>query len=113
MSYTDKIRAKGIYNFEQKDMQKYICSYSGDASSSIFPWSFMSTLEKDRITTYYTPVDPNDKTLVFESRFESGNLDYAIKINETEYQLVMQKDTLSKGSNQCIYKVLVNCRVLF
>lgn len=68
---------------------------------SYFPWTFMNPDEQ--IPPYYTPINSDDKTLVFESRFESGNLDYAIKLNEHEYQLVMQKDSLSKGNTQCIY----------
>lgn len=31
------------------------------------------------VLPYYTPNDENDKTLVFESRFESGNLAMAFK----------------------------------
>jgi hypothetical protein len=30
----------------------------------------------------YTPVDEGDRTLVFESRFESGNLAIAEKVSE-------------------------------
>ena len=38
---------------------------------------------------YYRPIDINDNTLVFESRFESGNLNLAIKMSEDEYNLVL------------------------
>lgn len=38
---------------------------------------------------YYIPTDPADKTLVFESRFESGNLLCAMQVNEHEYDLVL------------------------
>jgi hypothetical protein len=40
-------------------------------------------------TQYYKPKDANDKTLIFESRFESGNLLAAIKISENEYDLIL------------------------
>ena len=41
------------------------------------------------VLPYYTPVDQNDRTLVFESRFESGNLAMAFKSSDTEYNLVL------------------------
>ena len=38
---------------------------------------------------YYKLAGPEDKTLIFESRFESGNLLAAMKIIEFEYDLVL------------------------
>ena len=35
---------------------------------------------------------PDDKTLLFESRFESGNLYLAQKVSEQEYNLLMSND---------------------
>jgi hypothetical protein len=49
------------------------------------------------VLPYYTPNDENDKTLVFESRFESGNLAMAFKINDNEYNLVLSNDINTKG----------------
>ena len=40
-------------------------------------------------TQYYKPKGPDDKTLIFESRFESGNLLAAIKLSDNEYDLVL------------------------
>jgi hypothetical protein len=34
------------------------------------------------VLPYYTPNDENDVTLVFESRFESGNLGMAYKLSD-------------------------------
>lgn len=42
-------------------------------------------------------VDRNDKTLLFESRFESGNLYLAQKVSEIEYNLLMQNDINTSG----------------
>ena len=39
----------------------------------------------------------------FDSNFESGNLLYAYKIKEDEYDLVLQNDTNTKGYNQWFY----------
>lgn len=38
---------------------------------------------------YYAPIDDDDDTLVFESRFESGNLLAAVKISSNEYDLIL------------------------
>lgn len=38
---------------------------------------------------YYKLTGPEDKTLIFESRFESGNLLAAIKQSDTEYDLIL------------------------
>lgn len=38
---------------------------------------------------YYKPEDEKDNTLIFESRFESGNLLAAIKLSENEYDLIL------------------------
>ena len=44
------------------------------------------------ITPYYKPSKAMDKTLVFESRFESGNLGIVIKLSNNEYDLYVQND---------------------
>ena len=40
-------------------------------------------------TGCYKLAGPEDKTLQFESRFESGNLYLATKVSEQEYDLLM------------------------
>ena len=49
---------------------------------------------------YYFPQGPTDKTLVFESRFESGNLLIAFKVSDYEYDLVLQNDINTNGHTQ-------------
>ena len=61
-------------------------------------WKLRNTLND---SNYYIPFDEEDKTLIFNSRFEAGNLALVIKVSDTEYKLVMQNDTLTKGHNQC------------
>ena len=46
---------------------------------------------------YYKPTGPDDNTLIFESRFESGNLLAAIKVSDNEYDLVLQNDINTNG----------------
>ena len=57
---------------------------------------------KEPILPFYTPA-AGDKTLVFESRFESGNLSMALKVSIDEYNLVLQNDINSKGNTQWFY----------
>jgi murein tripeptide amidase MpaA len=38
---------------------------------------------------FYIPTGPEDTTLVFESRFETGNLLASIKVTENEYDLFL------------------------
>lgn len=53
--------------------------------------------------SYYRVTDQNDKTLVFESRFESGNLQLVHKRSDAEYDLVLQNDINSQGHTQWFY----------
>ena len=62
---------------------------------------------KDPILPYYVPT-AGDKTLVFESRFESGNLSMALKVAPDEYNLVLQNDINSKGNTQWFYFQIKN-----
>lgn len=47
--------------------------------------------------SFYTPTDEKDDTLVFESRFESGNLASAVQVGPYEYDLVLSNDTGTSG----------------
>ena len=49
---------------------------------------------------YYRLKGSDDETLVFESRFESGNLLAAVKISDSEYDLVLQNDINTNGHTQ-------------
>lgn len=60
--------------------------------------------------SYYTPNSLSDQTLVFESRFESGNLQLAHKACENEYNLILQNDINSKGHTQWFYFRVQNTR---
>jgi hypothetical protein len=44
------------------------------------------------------PVQPTVKSsLIFDSRFESGNLAAVIRVSEREYDLVLQNDVNTQG----------------
>jgi len=49
------------------------------------------------ITPYYKPQSFQDNTLIFESRFESGNLFSALKLSDTEYNLLLSNDVNTSG----------------
>lgn len=51
----------------------------------------------ETLNPYYKLKGPNDNTLVFESRFESGNLRRAVKINDFEYDLYLKNDYGTQG----------------
>jgi len=53
---------------------------------------------------------PSD--LVFDSSFESGNLDLAVKVREQEYDLYMRTDANTKGHNQWYYFSVVPPKAL-
>ena len=61
----------------------------------------------DSIDPYHRPTD---QTLIFESRFESGNLSMASKLSESEYNLLLQNDINSKGHTQWFFFRVSNTR---
>ena len=46
---------------------------------------------------YYIQEDQDDDTLIFESRFESGNLMKAYRTGESDYNLYLNPDTNTPG----------------
>lgn len=54
----------------------------------------------DKLPPYYVPTGPEDTTLVFESRFESGNLRRAVQVYEHEYDLILNPDYNTKSHTQ-------------
>ena len=45
-----------------------------------------------KLKPYYVKQSKTDNTLVFESRFESGNLRRAVQVGEYEYDLILKFD---------------------
>jgi hypothetical protein len=58
----------------------------------------------------YRLKDYEDKTLLIESRFESGNLYLAQKVSDTEYNCMMQNDINTSGHTQWFYFRVMNTR---
>jgi len=65
---------------------------------------------KLRVDPETNRVDRQDKTLIFESRFESGNLYLAQKVSDHEYNLLMQNDINTSGHTQWFYYQVKNTR---
>ncbi|CAH3186518.1 unnamed protein product [Porites lobata] len=59
---------------------------------------------------FYKLTTPDDHTLLFESRFECGNLLRAIKVNDHEYQLWLRNDLYTNKHTQWYYFRLQNAR---
>lgn len=59
---------------------------------------------------YYPGTGPSDQTLVFESRFESGNLRRAIQSGPYEYELILRPDVNTRGHTQWYYFSVANVR---
>jgi hypothetical protein len=59
---------------------------------------------------FYIPKSIDDDTLIFESRFETGNLRRAIHIHEYEYDLILRPDESPKGHTQWYYFSVANTR---
>ena len=62
------------------------------------------TVFGNKLKSFYTLKNQNDNTLIFESRFESGNLLCAFRTeDENSYQLYLQNDTNTTGYIQWFF----------
>lgn len=117
----------------KKDSGKVECEKFIDLEQYINSSSFFNTLVYSKNTDKNSPLvldnevnlndittssssyiyklkDENDITLLFESRFESGNLLAASRIKENEYQLLSQCDTNTLGYTKWFYFRISNTR---
>jgi hypothetical protein len=60
-------------------------------------------LAEEEMKPYYKVKNIEDTTLMFESRFECGNLKLSIKKSEYEYDLYLQNDVNTLGNNQWFF----------
>ncbi len=65
---------------------------------------------RQELKQYYVPINKDDTTLFFESRFESGNLRRAIQVYEREYDLILKFDVNTRGHTQWFYFSVRNAR---
>ena len=62
------------------------------------------------VLPYYIPKDKEDVTLIFESRFECGNLRRVMQKSEYEYKLILSTDYNTTGHTQWYYFSVANTR---
>ena len=84
---------------------------SGGNGTALHNGQMVNARYFDRLNQYYNLKGPNDTTLLFESRFESGNLHRATQISEFEYDLDLKFDHGSPSQlSQWFYFRLSNTR---
>ena len=59
---------------------------------------------------YYIPENTDDVTLIFESRFETGNLKRAIQISPYEYNIILNPDYNTSRYSQWFFYSISNTR---
>jgi hypothetical protein len=91
-------------NEERKDNAEN-STIGGDktADAAKAPGTEKKALVKVNVEPYYTRRCPEDKTVIFESRFESGNLAAAVKADERDYHLLLQNDVNTSGHTQWFF----------
>ena len=117
---------EGIINLMIMHDEKRILKASAVLNRVVFDsiepnpaWKEKDKLAKDKpkspsnansVRQYYEPVGPEDDTLIFESRFESGNLRRAIQVYVNEYDLILRPDINTRGHTQWYYFSVKNMR---
>ncbi|XP_013406856.1 cytosolic carboxypeptidase 2 isoform X3 [Lingula anatina] len=90
-----------------------LCVYYYDPQPGpFFMKSRVGGLRNPLSSTAYAhkPQSPDDTTLVFESRFESGNLFKVYKVGDYEYELWLRNDLYTNKHTQWFYFRLSNTR---
>lgn len=85
------------------NVKKLIKDHNIDSEHNFAKMKTKNNISKDQdgpVIPYYYPESESDQTLVFESRFESGNLLAAIKVADNEYDLILQNDINTYGHTQ-------------
>ena len=94
---------------ETKDFSKL--KTTGGASTATTSAKYANKKKSDLPPLpYYVPHSPQDVTLVFDSRFETGNLLAAMKVSDSEYDLILQNDINTNGHTQWFFFRVGNTR---
>lgn len=97
-AYFDKQKVKLVYDcthsfnqpMEERDCKLFVPPLIRKQNGAHINEKFSKYYEK--LAKFYTPASPTDNTLVFESRFESGNLGKATQMGEYVYDLELRHD---------------------
>ena len=79
-------------------------------SIDVSPYAGEGTAPEGEVAPFYVLQSPEDNTLLFESRFECGNLRRAIQVHEYEYDLILKPDYNTRGYTQWYYFRVSNTR---
>ncbi|KAJ3293027.1 Cytosolic carboxypeptidase 2 [Borealophlyctis nickersoniae] len=71
---------------------------------------FEAQYDESPMKPFYQLQSPDDSTLLFESRFESGNLQEAYRVDQYEYEMKVRKDLNTRGHTQWFYFRVTNMR---
>jgi len=106
----DSTKIDPNYTFTLKDLQRILETglHSSGRKKETWIWAFIQP--NKLLKPYYIPFDNKDETLLFESRFEGGNLETVVKISNNEYNLILQHDALTNGNTQWFYFKISNIR---
>jgi hypothetical protein len=100
------------HGYRPKDSLVMHRAYAGEAS---YPFQFSATYQgvsvgSKRDTREFVGMHPlRTDDLIFDSRFESGNLDRVVKVKDDEFDLYMRADANTRGHNQWFF-FEVSCR---
>eukprot|EP00391_Amoebophrya_sp_Ameob2_P000675 CAMPEP_0179009986 /NCGR_PEP_ID=MMETSP0795-20121207/16561_1 /TAXON_ID=88552 /ORGANISM="Amoebophrya sp., Strain Ameob2" /LENGTH=993 /DNA_ID=CAMNT_0020705213 /DNA_START=120 /DNA_END=3100 /DNA_ORIENTATION=- len=82
----------------------------GTTHEPLSPWYRLKMKDDATSATAMTPEQVQDTTLVFESRFESGNLRRVVQVSSVEYDLVLNPDYNTTSHAQWYYFRVTNMR---
>jgi hypothetical protein len=88
-----------LFNTNKLDVKKLLKSNVSTSNKR----SVDSCVQTNGLEPFYSLKDVNDKTLIFESRFESGNLYTVLKVNDNEYHMWLQNDVNTMGHTQWFF----------
>lgn len=98
--------ARGSLSAQQAAQAGHLNSRSDPPEDSPPP----GEAEEEELLPFYIPEGPDDTTLVFESRFESGNLRRAVQVFAFEYDLLLNPDYNTKSHTQWYFFRVSNTR---
>lgn len=92
---------KGVINSNTLDIKKLLKNQTKQGADADAGKG--SLVDMNGLQSFYTPKSEEDQTLIFESRFESGNLHCAHKVSDNEYNLLLQNDVNTSGHTQWFF----------
>ncbi|KAM8968351.1 cytosolic carboxypeptidase 2 isoform 4-T4 [Sarcophilus harrisii] len=94
--------------FSHREAKNYVSRGSTHPDKITAPWSLARGHGQDNGPHKY--LCPEDDTLLFESRFESGNLQKAVRVNTYDYELTLRTDLYTNKHTQWFYFRVQNTR---